>query len=55
VVSFMPQLLYPWIKSLHFPFSRWLGGPQTWSGHDMRKSLIIAPVGNQIPVTQPRF
>jgi hypothetical protein len=31
-VSFMPQLLHCWGKSLWYPFDRRLGGPLSWSG-----------------------
>jgi hypothetical protein len=32
MVSFMPQLLYPWSKSLQYPLDRRLDGPQSQSG-----------------------
>jgi len=33
VVSLMPQLFYPWVKSYWNPLNRKLGGPQIQSGH----------------------
>jgi len=55
VVNFMPWLLYPWDKSFLYPLDRWLGGPQSQSGHSGKKKkfyhylcqelkLVIHPV-----------
>jgi len=43
-VSFMPQPLYPWGKSLQYPLDRRLGGPQSWSGQSGEEKHSQSPL-----------
>jgi len=51
VVSFMPQLLYPWGKSPYYPLDRRLGGPQSQSGCDGEEKNSQFPPGIEPPIT----
>jgi hypothetical protein len=57
VISFTLRPLYPQGKSPQYPFDRWLGGPQTQSGHggDVKKitSLPLLEIKPQSSRPQP--
>jgi len=53
VVSFMPQLLYPWGKSPQYPLVRRLGGSQRQYGHSGEDKKFLAPARNKTLEVQP--
>jgi len=52
VVSFTPQQLYLWDRSLQIPLDRRLGGPHSQSGHGGEEKKIPAPAGDPTLVVQ---
>jgi len=53
VVSFTPQLFYPWEKNSQYPLDRRLCGPQSQFGMQWQREKIPAPAGNQNLVVWP--
>ena len=48
MASYSSRLLYP-REVPQYQLNRWLGGPQSWSGHSGEVKISLASAGNQTP------